>query len=165
MLKEIERYVPKHKFSLILEIIGIVFFILSFSWLCSAFRVIFDAPFIGYLPFPVAIVLVVYIYQKRIVEYRYTIVNDILKIEKIYGKRESVIANLSTKSIDIYTAYDKKNPQVKPRYKCIFSSSTNLTLLAYTQNGKQEAFVFSPSDRMSELILERMNEKEEPTAQ
>lgn len=101
--------------------------------------------------------------KKNLVSYKYCIIDDEFIVHEVVGSKEKRILNLNVSQItafgrtigDDYTSDKQKDYASKKRlYNC--SNKSNRHYIVFEDHGDQQWFTFQPSDRMIDMIIERM---------
>ena len=102
MYKETIKPKEKSAFISVLYIIGLVIGIVALASLATVIQRSLNIFGLEYLVYVFLIVLGVYIYKKRLVEYTYTIIEYEILIEKTVGRRTKPVENIQMKNILAY---------------------------------------------------------------
>jgi len=150
MYTETEKYAPKSQTLLFLEVLGIVLAFIVFGWLCNAVKAAYNIKLMTFVPYLVAFALILYLYRSRVMEYRYSLNKGHLLLERSYGYRSSVLADIELARIISLEPCDNRK---KADVRCVLPSSAHPTLLRYTaQDAKERSAVFSPSEKLASRL-------------
>ena len=110
----------------------------------------------GYIAFLLYGLIGIYVYRKKILRYRYSLIKNELIFESLAGKRSKEIIRISLKKILYFCplSYERldKGTDYKNHYILHNKKSQKAWVLAFKGGEKIHRIIFEPSDKLVELI-------------
>lgn len=162
MYQELVKYPGGTKKENILYIACIVlgvFLISILSWVLSSIGL----PWVDFLAVAVLAAWAFWIFSRRIVEYRYALMDTELIVVRIIGKREKHMFSLEVTDIKSIGVVDKKSKLKTERYTLPTRKIRSVQIVYFT-NGQDKRVILQPSDHLLALIRNRAAFKEPKTS-
>lgn len=162
MYQELVKYPDKSKWGSVIYIVWIVLgvFALSvLSWLLSSLGI----PWGDLLAVIVAGIWAVNIYKKRIVSYRYSLMDTDLVVTRKVGDREKDLFSLDIASIESIGPEDKELRMPTERF-VLPTKKLRVVQVIYMHNGERKRVMLQPSDKLLDLIRMRAAHEGAPAA-
>lgn len=144
----------------IVWVAGIVGIILVASFLAQLIAQVFALEYASLAVWLVAALLAVWIMQRRVMEYRYTINQGRLYLERKFGEHTKVLQQIELCDVsqlgpaeDLLPRFQKTGPINK---LCLRDNPLPHMLLVYRLQGAQKLALIQPDERMQQLIREQM---------
>ncbi|MGI5850769.1 MAG: hypothetical protein GX340_04770 [Clostridiales bacterium] len=116
----------------------------------------FEISYSGYIAFLLYILVGIYVYRRRILEYSYTLKGNILVFESLVGKRSREIARVSLDRILYFCPLAHERRDKNTRYRSHFIAfgrySPDNYVLAFEKDDRIHRIVFKPSRKLVDLI-------------
>ncbi len=110
----------------------------------------------GYIAFLLYVLIGIYVYRKKILSYRYSLVNHELIFESLAGGRSKEIIRVSLKKILYFCPLSHerldKGTDYKNHYIIHNKKSPKAWVLAFKAGKKIHRIIFEPSEKLVELI-------------
>jgi len=116
----------------------------------------YGVTYAGYITYLLYGLIGVYVYRKKIVRYRYSLVEDELIFESLAGKRSKEIMRVNLKKILYFCPLSHERLDKSTDYKSYYiahnKKSTKAWVLAFKSGNKIYRIIFEPSDKLVGLI-------------
>ena len=110
----------------------------------------------GYIAFLLYVLIGIYVYRKKIVRYRYSLIKGELILESLAGRRSKEIMRINLKEILYFCPISKERLDKATDYKSHYIThnrkSTKAWVLAFKSHNKIHRIIFEPSDKLVGLI-------------
>lgn len=162
MYQELVKYPGGTKKENILYIICIVlgvFLVSILSWVLTTIGL----PWVDFLAVAALAAWAFWIFTRRIVEYRYSLMDTELIVARIVGGREKHVFSLEVTDIKRIGVVEKKSDLKTQRYTLPTRKIRSVQIVYFT-NGQDQRVILQPSDHLLELIRTRAAFKEPKTS-
>jgi len=140
----------------ILVTIGLVAAILFLHMLITAINTVLDISFMEYIEYVLFILAGIAIVRKWITEYEYVVVDDELFVERYIGTRNRRIFEVKLGQI-IYIGDTLPSDYKGKKQRLTFATRRRgVTYIVFIKDDDKKCAMFSPSEKMIELIKARM---------
>lgn len=153
---EVEKYRAPNRWLPFLQVVGYVLLVTLVAWFFIILRDLFEAPWLEFGPYILAILVAVRIYRTRIIEYTYRLNGQLLTIERVVGRKTTVLANFPMRVVKEYTPYEKQHDQ-KGLVRCALRATKNKVFVRYQGKESEKRIVFAPSQELDAQIKELLN--------
>jgi len=167
MIREVATRKGSSGYKGLLLIIAITVFIILMSSLIGYMENVFGIKHLEYIIYAMLLVLSFFVIQLFITQYRYSLFDDELILEKMLGKKITPVVNVFIWDI---LSFEKNNSSEKVKIAKshkLYSENANKWSLIYKHNNEIYEALFSPSDEFVNQLLRAINsrqhkEKREP---
>ncbi|MFU0800699.1 MAG: hypothetical protein ACFWUE_08585 [Xylanivirga thermophila] len=156
MYSEILKHENKNTFKFIIILfLALVLLTVFSNYLYEKFHLVY----ITYTTFIVFVLVAIYVYRKKITNYRYIINDGSIIFQKVAGKRVVPMFSISFKDIIYFTAlpterdYDKVDKSI---YALFDKNSKDAYVLVAKYDDKIYRVVFEPTAKFVDLIMEKL---------
>jgi len=137
-------------FIIVISIVAVVGF-------CNFLYNRFGVSYTGYIAFVLCIIIGIYVYRNKILEYRYSIIDDEIIFEQVVGTKIKPITSLKLSHVEYFCPLKEeikqKDKKWDQKYLLLFNKrASNAYVLTAKQGRKNIRIVFQPSDEMVKLI-------------
>ncbi|MGI5885114.1 MAG: hypothetical protein ACOX83_09140 [Candidatus Spyradocola sp.] len=153
MYQELVKYPTGTRSENVLYIVGIVlgvFLVSILSWLLSSWGV----PMMDFLAVAILAVWAFFIFSRRIVEYRYALMDSEFIVGRIVGGREKPVFSLEVTDIQSIGPVEKKSHLRTQRF-ALRTSKLTAVQIVYRRDGQEQRVILQPSGHMLRLIYAR----------
>ncbi|MBT3319334.1 MAG: hypothetical protein HN948_07645 [Clostridia bacterium] len=153
-----ERYKRKQLSTVfgILITVGLVAAILLLHMLITAINEVLKVSFMEYIEYVLFILAGIAIVRKWITEYEYALVDDELFVDRYIGKRPRRLFETKLKQI-IYIGDTLPSDYSGKKQRLTFAAKRKgVVYVVYIKDDDKKCVFFSPSEKMQDIIKERM---------
>ncbi len=160
MIREIATRKGSSGYKGLLLIVAIALFIISMSSLVGFIENKFGVKNLEYIIYVILFALSFYVIQHFVTEYRYSLFDDELILEKMLGKKITPIVNIFIWDI---LSFEKLNSSEKVKiaksYK-LYADNSNKWILLFKKDSEIYEVVFSPSDEFANQLISAINNRQ-----
>lgn len=127
-----------------------VFLVSILSWLLSSLGL----PLVDFLAVGVLVVWAFVIFSRRIVEYRYSLMDSELIVARIVGGKEKPVLSLEVTDIQSIGPVEKKSALRTQRF-ALRTRKLAAVQIVYQKDGQDQRVILQPSEHMLRLIRAR----------
>ncbi|MGI6707066.1 MAG: hypothetical protein ACOX6S_12830 [Clostridia bacterium] len=158
MYKETLKQPEVPAYKNILYIVGLVLFLMAATGIANAIHQAYHAPYLSYPVFLLTIAIVFYILSRRMISYRYSLIQDELIFQRMIGKNERLLLHVQSHSMRDFgpiSDYDRKKyaGKISRVYQYTLKIPSNkVYYLIFEKDGRLCRVDFQPSPKLTGLL-------------